>query len=894
MSTASQLTRFAILGATRKRVADIFSLLFLAASILILSLTTSAFAQAGAPISGQWITPGGTPAAHAQIYVCPYTASGIPCYPQTQIYADIGLTVPLAQPFSADQYGNATFYVSPASYLVQVRVNGTITYSYAYQVSAAGLFNPVLISQGGTDCTTATCAKASIEAPIRFAENYSGTTADVSLNTCLTAALPRGTCDIRGWGGTTQSVAATVTVPSGVTLLGDLGEKFQPAAGFLGSSITTATYVSGGTFSGDGSVTLNTFNASCSGATATMAVAGGVPVLGSIVVTNGGTSCTGAPTMATCSSGTATCSGTLTLTSQGAPMFNIVPNGRVDGIWVDMSNLVADTWAGAVFNFKGFYTDGLVTSLHNFLITAMHQGTGTGVAITAGSTTPAYYIDVSDFSIYGTAANIALTTTTGGFINANTFSNFALSPSPMPGDTGNGIVMNTGGGEIGGNMFTNCNIEQSPSVTGYGVYFENSAVITSNQFQCNMWDGNTYSFYNAGNFGNTENNYFIGQLDKPAYDPAGLNTIINTITGAISVDVFSRNFTGLNSFANPPRFHTTAANNQQALRIYSSYITTGRYWSMGSYYGITDSDFTLCYNGAAGALLCALDVDNLGNLYQFGVKILNASGSLTAPSYTLPSAPAGSYVAADGTGAGTPVNSGTRWSPAFYNATGAAVSGTTPFTGLEYWSGSGAPAAASAAQVVAVIGATAVANATAATTAANLSGTPALPNGTTGTTQAANSADAKLATDNTVINAFATPPTAGYGSSTPEPVNATTSTANAYSGTGTATFVAQVGQGTGGSFVAPACATGYGCNSVSGTGTLTTGSAPTGASNVIYIAFSTTRTNIPTCVVSLWPATLVPYAVAPSGMTTSYGYFYYSGALPANTAMTFSYTCSGK
>ena len=57
MSTASQLTRFAILGATRKRVADIFSLLFLAASILILSLTTSAFAQAGAPISGQWITP---------------------------------------------------------------------------------------------------------------------------------------------------------------------------------------------------------------------------------------------------------------------------------------------------------------------------------------------------------------------------------------------------------------------------------------------------------------------------------------------------------------------------------------------------------------------------------------------------------------------------------------------------------------------------------------------------------------------------------------------------------------------------------------------------------------------------------------------------------------------
>lgn len=67
-------------------------------------------------------------------------------------------------------------------------------------------------------------------------------------------------------------------------------------------------------------------------------------------------------------------------------------------------------------------------------------------------------------------------------------------------------------------------------------------------------------------------------------------------------------------------------------------------------------------------------------------------------------------------------------------------------------------------------------SATSATTAGNLSGTPALPNGTTATTQSANVADAKLATDNTVLNAFATPPTAGYGSGTPEPVAATTIT----------------------------------------------------------------------------------------------------------------------
>ena len=149
-NTASQSTRWRAKNATTRRVLDTFSLLFLAASILILSSSTSAFAQVGAPISGQWITPGGTPAAHAQIYACPYTGSGIPCYPQSTIYADIGLTIPLPQPYSADQYGNATFYIVPGSYLIQVRVNGSITYSYAYSTNSGGLFNPVLVSQGGT------------------------------------------------------------------------------------------------------------------------------------------------------------------------------------------------------------------------------------------------------------------------------------------------------------------------------------------------------------------------------------------------------------------------------------------------------------------------------------------------------------------------------------------------------------------------------------------------------------------------------------------------------------------------------------------------------------------------------------------------------------------------
>ncbi len=57
------------------------------------------------------------------------------------------------------------------------------------------------------------------------------------------------------------------------------------------------------------------------------------------------------------------------------------------------------------------------------------------------------------------------------------------------------------------------------------------------------------------------------------------------------------------------------------------------------------------------------------------------------------------------TGSGT-VNSGTAFSPAYYPATGTAVSGVTPFNGLGYWSTSAAPAAATSAQIAAALSAT--------------------------------------------------------------------------------------------------------------------------------------------------------------------------------------------
>jgi hypothetical protein len=65
---------------------------------------------------------------------------------------------------------------------------------------------------------------------------------------------------------------------------------------------------------------------------------------------------------------------------------------------------------------------------------------------------------------------------------------------------------------------------------------------------------------------------------------------------------------------------------------------------------------------------------------------------------------AGTYSTPAGSGSGV-VNSGTAYSPAYYAATGTAVSGVTPFTGIGYWSAAAAPAAATSAEMQTAIGA---------------------------------------------------------------------------------------------------------------------------------------------------------------------------------------------
>jgi len=80
------------------------------------------------------------------------------------------------------------------------------------------------------------------------------------------------------------------------------------------AGLATATYVSGGTFSGTGNCSLTTFNdGGASTPVATIAIASGVA--GAITVTAPGYGFTAAPTTAAAVSGTATCSSTITFTS---------------------------------------------------------------------------------------------------------------------------------------------------------------------------------------------------------------------------------------------------------------------------------------------------------------------------------------------------------------------------------------------------------------------------------------------------------------------------------------------------------------------------------------------------------------------------------------------------
>lgn len=99
-----------------------------------MALTCVAARGQVAVISGQAINQYGQPLPNAQVRVCSVTSTGVPCTPTASIFLDFGLTIPAANPYTSDQYGNYTVYAgalaAPNLYAVQLSPASGITWSY--------------------------------------------------------------------------------------------------------------------------------------------------------------------------------------------------------------------------------------------------------------------------------------------------------------------------------------------------------------------------------------------------------------------------------------------------------------------------------------------------------------------------------------------------------------------------------------------------------------------------------------------------------------------------------------------------------------------------------------------------------------------------------------------
>lgn len=246
----------------------------LALAILLLAAASLPLrAQVGAGINGQAIGPTGVPVPHALVTVCPYTAFGKPCSPQTQLYADVNLTVKIGQPFSADLYGNFTVFANPGAYIVQTQVAPGIYYSQTITANASGSGNVggsgtiTFLSQWTGNTTTLGNSPAyaqsnvihipSLEGSLYAYEWQTTPTSNngiaMSIAECATypyacqwlAPALYATTEAQPWGGTMQMYSdhyIQQAPPANVPLGGGVDSRFGGPE-WMGTSLPTPSWV---------------------------------------------------------------------------------------------------------------------------------------------------------------------------------------------------------------------------------------------------------------------------------------------------------------------------------------------------------------------------------------------------------------------------------------------------------------------------------------------------------------------------------------------------------------------------------------------------------------------------------------------------------------------------
>ena len=210
--------------------------------ILFLLLTPAAFAQNGlVPGTPVYKAAGLTPQLLPGVTItfCTSTATGAPCSPLAQAYADSTNSNPINQatnPLTTDALGNfPTFYAAPGQYSYTVTGAGLSSPQGPYQITVSCIPGSTCVSTAGNNAFTGNNTHTGTETfaninKVVYADQQAGATADVQISNCIAALSSGGICDATGYGATTQTIAATVTIPANVKLRGTLATTFVPSS----------------------------------------------------------------------------------------------------------------------------------------------------------------------------------------------------------------------------------------------------------------------------------------------------------------------------------------------------------------------------------------------------------------------------------------------------------------------------------------------------------------------------------------------------------------------------------------------------------------------------------------------------------------------------------------